>query len=99
MTSVLSAVPYHTSAVGLQVKPTYEQLMEYIEKDPDKIKYPNRRATILRNTHWLSQLDGEGWNQLKTQIQLEWKNEEHEMLLRQMAATMNLNLRMLRAFV
>ena len=58
MTSVLSAVPYATKTAGLKRKPTYLELVNYILKDPDKIKYPNRRATIARNSHWLTQADG-----------------------------------------
>ena len=75
MASVLSATPYAKNSAGLEAKPTYEQVINYIHKDPDKIKDPNRTASILRNSHWLTQLDGEGWNQLKTQTQLERRNE------------------------
>jgi hypothetical protein len=35
---------------GLRRKPTYEEVIDYIENDPDKIKYPNRAARTLRNT-------------------------------------------------
>ena len=30
------------TAFGLQKKPTYEDVANYIAKDPDKIKYPNK---------------------------------------------------------
>ena len=45
---------------GLRRKPTYEEVIDYIEHDPDKIKYPNRRAKILRSSFELSQVDGAG---------------------------------------
>ena len=41
---------------GLRKRPTYEQLINYIEKDI-KIKLPNRDATFLRNSPYMTQLD------------------------------------------
>ena len=35
---------------GLTRRQTYEEVLDYIENDPDKIKYPNRAAKYLR-TH------------------------------------------------
>ena len=43
---------------NLRKKPTYEQLINYLEVEQPKIKYPDRTATILRNSHYLSQFDG-----------------------------------------
>ena len=45
---------------GLRRKPTYEEVIDYIQDDPDKIKYPQRAAKFLRSTFQLSQLDGMG---------------------------------------
>ena len=45
---------------GLSLKPTYEELIDYVQKDPDQIKFPDRRATFLRQSLYLTQLDGEG---------------------------------------
>ena len=36
----------------LHKKPTFDQLINYIDHQP-KIKYPDRRATFLRNSHIL----------------------------------------------
>ena len=44
---------------GLRKKPTYDELVSYIENDPDKIKYADRRAKFVRNHPYLTQLDGE----------------------------------------
>ena len=52
---------------GLRRKPTYEEVIDYIENDPDKIKYPNRAAKFMRNTFQLSQLDGAGQALLEQQ--------------------------------
>ena len=45
------------SKLGLKPKPTYEELVNYISKDSDKIKYPNRKAKLLRGSFHQSQLD------------------------------------------
>jgi len=37
----------------LKAPPTYEELIDYIERDPYKIEYPNRSATFLRNSFQL----------------------------------------------
>ena len=52
---------------GLRRKQTYEDIIDYIENDPDKIQYPNRAAKYLRNTFQLSQLDGMGQALLEQQ--------------------------------
>ena len=41
---------------GLRKRPTYDELIGYIEKDI-KIKLPNRDATFLRNSPYFTQLD------------------------------------------
>ena len=33
--------------IPLRRKPTYEELIDYIQADPDKIRYPNRDANRL----------------------------------------------------
>ena len=43
---------------NLRKKPTYEELINYLEVGQPKIRYPDRTATILRNSHYLSQFDG-----------------------------------------
>ena len=42
----------------LRKKPTYEELINYLEVKQPKIKYPDRSATCLRNSHYMSQSDG-----------------------------------------
>ena len=43
---------------NLRKKPTFDELINYIEIEQPKIKYPDRTATFLRNSHYLSQFDG-----------------------------------------
>ena len=55
---------------GLVQNPTCLELMNYIETNNDKIKMPDRRAKFLRNSFYLSQLDGEGMRRQEKQEQL-----------------------------
>jgi len=70
---------------GLRERPTYLELIDYIENNNDKIKLPDRRATFLRKSFYLSQLDGEG---MRIQEQMQKQREarqEQEMLIHQFA--------------
>ena len=74
MASVLNAVPYALKSAGLERKPTYQEVINYIIEDPDEIPFPDRRATIARNSHWLTQTDG--FIDLDLQRQEEHNQEE-----------------------
>jgi hypothetical protein len=52
---------------GLRKRPTYNQVVDYLENEQPKIKYPDRRATFLRNSPYLSQFDGDSWIDLEEQ--------------------------------
>ena len=43
----------------LRKRPHFGEMINEIEVNQPKIKYPDRRATFLRNTHYLSQFDGD----------------------------------------
>ena len=43
---------------NLRKKPTFNQLINYLEIKQPKIRYPDRTATFIRNSHYLSQFDG-----------------------------------------
>ena len=43
---------------NLRKKPTFNELINYLEIEQPKIRYPDRSATFLRNSHYLSQFDG-----------------------------------------
>ena len=53
--------------VGLHKRPTFNELVDTIQNDPFKIKYPDRLAKMLRNSFELSQLDGAGMDELEQQ--------------------------------
>ena len=52
---------------GLKKKPTLTEVITQIETEPNTIKYPDRTATLVRNSFELSQLDGEGMREMEQQ--------------------------------
>ena len=52
---------------GLKRRQTYEEVVEYIESDPDKIIYPNRQAKFLRNSFELAFLDTHNYEVMSEQ--------------------------------
>ena len=71
-------------AHGLRQRPTYEELVDLIERDPDKIRYPNRSATFLRNSFELSFLDSYGHEEL---LQQQMNLQRHQIALQQIQQT------------
>ena len=53
-TSRLRAKRSYLPVNDLKTLPTYEELIDYIERYPYKIKYPDRSAKFLRNSFQLS---------------------------------------------
>jgi hypothetical protein len=43
----------------LRKRPHYMDMINEVEVGPEGIKYPDRTATFLRNTHYLSRFDGD----------------------------------------
>ena len=66
---------------GLNQKPSYNELIDYIERDPDKIKMPDRRAKFMRNSFYLSQLDGEGERRYEEQAMKRKREAEKDLLI------------------
>ena len=52
---------------SLRKKPTYNDLINYLEVEQPKIKYPDRTATFLRNSPYLSQFDNDSFIDLEEQ--------------------------------
>ena len=63
---------------GLVQNPTYLEPLKYIETNNDKIKMPDRRAKFLRNSFYLSQLDGEGMRRQEEQEQIKDREADKE---------------------
>ena len=56
-----------TNTAGLRKKETYSELIDYIQNDQDIIRYPDRAAKQLRESPYLTQLDGDGMMDMQTQ--------------------------------
>ena len=41
---------------GMRKRPTFDELMNYIETEPNTIKYPDRTATIMANSFQINYL-------------------------------------------
>ena len=50
---------------GLRKRQRYDEFMDFIGNDPVKMVYPDHRATQLRESPYLTQLDGEGMRQME----------------------------------
>ena len=51
----------------LRKRLSYDEMVDYVENDKQKIKFPNRQATFLRNSPFLSQFDGDSFIDLEEQ--------------------------------
>ena len=71
---------------SLRKRPTYNELIDYLENKQPVIKYPDRRATFLRNSPYLSQFDGDSWIDLDEQENRINKEKLKEMEVRRLAS-------------
>ena len=69
---------------GLHKRPTYNELIEEIQLD-EKIKLPNRQAKFLRESPYLSFLDGESYTDMLEQQQQADKHIQVEHAIREHA--------------
>ena len=70
---------------GLRQRPTYNELIEEIQVD-EKIKLPNRQAKFLRESPYLSFLDGETLVEMNAQQENVDKQTQVEQAIRSQAA-------------
>ena len=50
-----------TSKDGMRIRANYDDIQDYLDNKQQRVKYPNRDATRIHNSHELSNLlDGEG---------------------------------------
>ena len=73
-----------TNLDGLHKRPLYDELIGEINK-PLITHYPDRKATQLRNSNWLQQLDGDDYESLKQMNHNIMKEHEKEILLKHYA--------------
>ena len=61
-------------------------MVEYIQYQQPFIKYPNRFAKQLRESPYLTQLDGEGYMEMQHQQEQEIKEKDKELEIRRLAS-------------
>jgi len=82
---------------GLKLKPSYEELIHQLDK-PIFESYPDRKATQLRNSHWLSQLDGDSYKAMDELHHNMMKEHDKENLIKTYAASHNMSAANVRSF-
>ena len=81
---------------GLKVRPSYEELISILDKPLD-LKHPDRKASQMRNSHWLSQLDGDSYRAMDELHHNMLKELEKEGILKSYASSHNVSLASLRS--
>ncbi len=81
----------------LRKRPTYNEVIYYLENDQPIIKYPNRDATFIRNSPYLSQFDGDSWIDLEEQEQNINKEKLKEIEVNRIAGSTKSTAQLLRA--
>lgn len=84
---------------GMRRRETYDEIIDYIQNRQEKIQYPDRLASRLRNTPELSNLlDGEGDSvtDLEQQQREQYTNIEKDLRIREMATQTNQTAQILR---
>ena len=69
---------------GLRAKPNYAQLIDYLQNGQETIRYPDRFAKQMRNSPYMTQLDGVEIMTQQTEIQ---KAQDREAAIRALAST------------
>jgi hypothetical protein len=83
------------SIEGLKVRPSYDELINQLDK-PVVDKYPDRKASQLRNSHWLSQLDGDSFRAMDELLHNMLKEHDKEAVLKGCASSHHTSLSSLR---
>ena len=71
--------------MGLNKKPTFNELIHYINFGQEVISYPNRYARQMRDSPWLSQIDGEDSSQIEAQQQKQAKIQQRDAIIVEVA--------------
>ena len=83
---------------SLRKRPTYNEIVDYLENDQPKIKYPDRTATFLRNSPYLSQFDGDfSFINLEEQENNITKEKMKEELIKSLAASAHQTAQLIRS--
>ena len=70
---------------GLRLKPNYDQYVHYLQYDQQILKYPDRWAKQIRESPYLTQLDGDGYIELQKQQENAQQYQERERQIQRVA--------------
>ena len=70
---------------GLKRRDTYDEIANYIETDPNKIRYPDRTATFIEQSHQMKMLGGQAYADMEDQQENNIKEDMKDGLLRRAA--------------
>ena len=59
---------------GLKRRDTYDEIVQFIETDQTKIKYPNRNATLIEQSYYMKMLGGQDYIAMEEQQNNKIKN-------------------------
>ena len=71
--------------MGLRKKPTFNEVIDYITSGQEVIKYPNRYFRQLRDSPWLTQIDGEDSINIEVQQLNQAKIVQRDTIIREVA--------------
>ena len=74
---------------GLRKRDTYEQAIDYLQFGQKKMTMPSRYWMQLRNSPYMTQLDGEGVIEMEKQQQNQMKGQERENEIRRLGMSMH----------
>ena len=78
-------VKHRVDIAGLRKRETYEDLIDYLQTDQEIIRYPDRYAKRLRESPYLTQLDGEGTRTMEQQQLEAMKEQRRDDFLREVS--------------
>ena len=76
-----------TSKDGMHIRANYDDIQDYLDNKQQRVKYPDRDALRIRNSHQLSNLlDGDGmgfWDLEKMQMKKIQAQEEENIIVQE----------------
>jgi hypothetical protein len=84
---------YQVNYSGLRARPNYAQLIDYLQNGQETIRYPDRFAKQMRNSPYMTQLDGIEIMTQQNEIQ---KAQDKEAAIRALASRSNQTANVLR---
>ena len=70
---------------GLRRRPRFDEMVEFVQYQQPFLKYPDRRAKQLRESPYLTQLDGDGFDEMQEQQEKAMKEQEKQNEIKRLA--------------